>query len=717
MNHSLRLRTIAVAAFAIVNGLPMQAAYADDRLPEIEVTAPHEHGENYAPTDTSTALKIHAQQKDVPQTINVITSEVIRDQGARTLSDVLKNVPGVGLATGDGQRDAFVIRGFTALYDILLDGVRDDSQYFRDLYNIDRIEVLKGPAAVLYGRGSSGGLINRITKKPSFTPSAEIGVTVGSFDLRRTDFNVNRPVSDTVAIRLDGAYEDSGSYRDQGYVQNKDISPSLLWKDGAQSLLLQFDYQHQKRSIDFGIPGINGAPANVPISTYYGSRDAYPNDFTESEVKSTTAQYKQKISDTTSFTNTFRYFDYTLDRNHTRVTAVTGTVANPTLTFQRGNISRHEYGWFNQSEFTHDLTWGNTKHQLLTGVEFGEQNKYQYVNNSAAAPYTMTPSPSLYNPILQNLPFTVLTGPQNKGTAILSTQAAYIQDLITWTPQIKTLVGLRFDRFGQRYDNQIGASLDRTDNAFSPRAGIVWQPTSTQSYYATVSKSFQPSGEGGAVATNNAQLAPEKTQNLEVGTKIDLFNGAASFNAAVYQLTRSDVKITDPNNTALLIPIGEQQTKGLELSMNGEIARGWQMIASYSYMDGKVTKAVGNVPTVLIPGVAASALQGKTLALTPRHTASLWTLKSVEQWLPGVQVGGGITYRGGNYAAIDNAIKLPAFTTVDLAAYYRPAPKGMSLALNLKNIFDKRYYISANNDYGILPGAPRSVELTARYSF
>ena len=187
-------------------------------------------------------------------------------------------------------------------------------------------------------------------------------------------------------------------------MQNKDISPSLLWKDGAQSLLLQFDYQHQKRSIDFGVPGFNGSPLNVDPSTYYGAKNAYPNDYTESEVKSTTAQYKQKISDTTSFTNTFRYFDYTLDRNHTRAISITGTVANPILNFQRGNITRHEYGWFNQSEFTHDLTWGNTKHQLLTGVEFGEQNKYQYVNNAPAASYYQT---SLFNPVLpQNLPFT-----------------------------------------------------------------------------------------------------------------------------------------------------------------------------------------------------------------------------------------------------------------------------------------------------------------------
>jgi len=354
------------------------------------------------------------------------------------------------------------------------------------------------------------------------------------------------------------------------------------------------------------------------------------------------------------------------------------------------------------------------RHQLLAGMELGEQNKYQYVNNGSAAAYTYTTS--LFNPVLQDLPFTVTTTAQNKGVAVLDTSAVYIQDLISLNSQLKSLLGVRFDRFGQKYNNQLSApNLSRTDNAFSPRAGLVWQPTSNQSYYASYSKSFQPSGEGGAISTTNAQLAPENTRNLEVGTKIDLFDGRASFNAAIYQLVRTNVKYTDPV-TNLLIPIGQQETKGLELSFNGEVAKGWQVIAGYSYMDAKITKAVGTTKAPFT-SASATAIQGKTPSLTPRHTASLWTLKSLDQWVPGVQVGGGLTYRGENYAAIDNAVKLPSFTTFDMAAYYRPTPKGINVAVNLKNVFNKTYYISANNDAGIMPGAPRSIEMTVRYAF
>jgi len=720
--HPPRLRVVAIAVLSTCAAVPAfaqtlpAAQPSAQQLPEVSVSGQRQPGENYAPANAASATKIDAPLRDIPQTVNVITQEVMRDQGARSLTDVLKNVPGVGLATGDGQRDAFVLRGFTSLYDIYLDGVRDDAQYFRDLYNIERIEILKGPAGVLYGRGSSGGLINRITKKPEFTPSAEIGVTLGSYGLARTEFDVNRPVSDTIAVRLVGAYEDSGSYRDQGYLKNKDISPSVLWKDGAHSLLLQFDYQYQHRSIDFGVPGYRGAPASVPISTYYGALNGY-NDYTQSITETATAQYKWRVSDDTAFSNTFRYSEYALNRNHSRVGAINDLLATPTVTISRGNILRNEHGWYNQSELSHNIKLGTTSHKLLAGIEVGDQERFQYVNNNTGGIYAY--STALLNPILRDLPFTVTTAAQNRGYSTQTTRAAYVQSLSSWTSTIKTLVGLRYDNYYQKYDDQLATNADiaRTDNKVSPRAGLVWQPTGAQSYYASWSKSFQPSSEGTALAVNNTNLAPEKTTNIEVGTKIDVLDGRASFTGALYELTRTDIKVTDPSNTALLIPVGEQRTRGLELGFSGEITRGWQVIAGYSFMDGKVTKAVG---TVIAPfaSAVASPLQGKVLSLTPRHTFSLWTLKSLDQFgLPGFQVGGGVTYRGDNYAAIDNAVKIPNFTTVDLAGYWRPAPKGLSLALNLKNIFNKTYYISANNDSGILPGAPRTLELTARYKF
>ena len=698
----------------------MGAGVQAQTLPEVRVTSGEEHGAHYAPAQTTTAAKIEVPLRDIPQSVQIVTQEVIRDQGARSVSDVMKTSPSVGLATGDGQRDALVIRGFTALYDILLDGVRDDAQYFRDLYNIERVEVVKGPAAALYGRGSSGGLVNLITRKPGFGNSGEIGYTTGSYGLQRADFNINRAVSDTLAVRLDGAAEDSGSYRPNAYIRSQSFSPSLLWKDGSQSLLLQYNYQKQNRSIDFGVPGYRGRPADVGNSAYYGALDAYPADHANSLVQSTTAQYKNRLSDGMQFTDTLRYYEYELDRRHTRVGSVNDTLAIPRALISRGSVQRYEHGWFNQSELTRDVDIGGFANKLLVGVELGEQKRFQEVTNAATNKAGYSFSTPLFNPVPQDLPSTVpisQASAPTSGYTTNPTRSLYGQALTTWTPTIKTMVGLRYDSFGQRYDDRLPANADlsRTDKNFSPRVGVVWQPTTAQSYYASVTKSYQPSGEAGPLATSNADLKPEQTVNLEIGSKTELFDGNASFTAALYQLTRSDVKYTDPILNKL-VNVGEQRSRGIELTFTGQVQPGWQVIAGYSYLDAVVTKGVGTV-TAPFTSAVPTPLQGKTLALAPKQTFSLWTLKSIDSLMHGVQVGAGLVSRSSSYANIDNAVVMPGFATVDLAAYWRPSPKGWSVAFNLKNLFDRHYYISANNDVGILPGGPRTAEVTARYSF
>ena len=718
-NHSNN--RFCLNAFTLAAITAMGASAQAQTLPEIRVDSGQEHGANYAPAAGTTAAKIDAPLRDIPQSVQIVTQEVMRDQAARSVSDVMKTIPSVGIATGDGQRDALVIRGFTALYDILLDGVRDDSQYFRDLYNIERVEVVKGPAAALYGRGSSGGLVNLITKKPGFTNSGEIGYTIGSYGLKRADFNLNRAVSDTLAIRLDGAVEDSGSYRPNAYIRSRAFSPSLLWKDGSQSLLLQYNYQHQDRSIDFGVPGYQGRPANVAGNAYYGALHAFPEDHANSQIESTTAQYKNRLGEGATFTDTFRYYEYTLDRRHTRVGSVNDSGAVPMALLSRGSVQRYEHGWFNQSELTRDVNIGGLDNKLLVGVEIGEQKRYQEVNNAAAgnrAGYAF--STPLFAPVARDLPGTVPVSQASAPTAGYTTnptRSLYAQALTSWTPTIKTLLGLRYDSFGQRYDDRLPANADlsRTDKNVSPRAGVVWQPTAAQSYYASVTKSYQPSGEAGPLAVTNADLKPEQTVNLEIGSKTDLFDGGATFTAALYQLTRSDVKYTDPILNKL-INVGEQRSRGVELTFAGQVRPGWQVIAGYSYLDALVTRGVGTV-TAPFSSAVATPLQGKTLALAPRQTFSLWTLKSIDSLVHGVQVGAGVIARSASFANVDNAVVMPGFATVDLAAYWRPAARGWSAALNLKNVLDRRYYLSANNDLGILPGGPRTVEVSARYSF
>lgn len=717
MSNTLQLSPICLAILALLN-----PAHAEDQstdqtmLPEVRISSQRTLADDYAPATTQTGLKINAALRDVPQTVNVVTAELMRDQAAHTLQDVMKNIPGVGLAAGDGQRDAFVIRGFNALFDNLLDGVRDDPQYFRDLYNIERIEVVKGPAAVLYGRGSSGGLVNRVTRKPGYTPSAEIGVTVGSYGQRRTEFGLNQPLGDTLAMRLDGAVEDSDSFRDNGYAKTKALAPSLAWRSGAHSVLLQFDYQNQQRSIDFGVPALKGEPADVPRSQYYGALHADANDYSNTIVRQGTAQYKYQVAEHTTVSNTLRYYTYVLDRNNTRIASVNDLLAVPTVTLNRANVYRDEDGWFNQTEISHDLRLGGIRHQLLAGLEVGRQSRFVDSRNSAA-PNTFTTT--LFNPVLKDLPFAVTNTALTRGDAVQTTRGAYVQSLSSWTPTIKTLLGLRYDSFGQEFtDTRTAKSnfLERTDHTVSPRGGVVWQPSGMQSYYASLSRSYQPSGEAAPLTADNSQLGPEKTANIEVGSKLELFGGKASLTAALYQLTRTNIKVSDPANSGVLIPVGEQRARGMELSLAGEVAAGLQAVAGYSYMQTEVTKSFGTIKSPY-SSAAATPLLGKQLALSPRHVFSLWLLRSLDGVTPGLQAGAGMNYRSASFATLTNAVSMPGYATYDAAVYFRPARKGYSVALNLKNAFDRRYYIAANNDVGINPGAPRSVELSLRYAF
>jgi catecholate siderophore receptor len=390
---------VAGVAFAQDNAAT-QANAAADTLPAVTVKASsiRDPGEGYNPTSAVSATKTDAPLRDIPQTVNVVTAEVMRDQHATSLQDVLKNVAGVGFSTGDGQRDQVTIRGFSALADQFVDGIRDDAMYFRDLSNVDRVEVIKGPAAVLYGRGSSGGLINRVTKKPGIDIT-DVGISYGSWADRRVEGDVGREFGNgAAALRITGAHEEANSYRAQQFLNRSAIAPSLELRVAPKTtVLLQADYLEDRRVTDFGIPAFNGRPVDVPASTYYGAANARDVDFTQSRVYSGTATIKHEFNDQWSIRNATRYYHYSLDRNNT----LPGTVNEATqqVSLNRSNVYREEHGWFNQIDVTQKATLFGMKHELLYGAEFGQQNK-DLVNFSKNNIATV----DLFHPVLPTLP-------------------------------------------------------------------------------------------------------------------------------------------------------------------------------------------------------------------------------------------------------------------------------------------------------------------------
>lgn len=699
----LKIISTAVAAacsatFTIL--LHAQQSVGEQQLPEVNVRSGREDAGYNAPTATS-ATKTESPLRDIPQTVNVVPQELLRDQGARALQDALKNVPGVGLSHGDGQRDQVTIRGFTAIADQFIDGLRDDALYFRDLSNIERVEVLKGPASVLYGRGSSGGLINRITKKPGGN-LAEVTGQVGSWNQRRGEFDFGRVLNDgAAALRVTGAIERADSYRSQQFLERENLSPSLALKLGADTqLLIQGERLSDRRITDFGIPAFHGRPVNVSASVYYGAANARDVDYTQADVTAFGFTLSHRINTEWSFRNALRGYGYSLDRNNTLVGSV--NEAAQTVTLNHSNVRRNESGVFNQAELLQKTRLGGMDHQLLYGLELGRQRKDQVFvtqNNVATV--------SLFNPVLPVLPLKANAAPSTDNVGVMTVTSVYVQDLMTLSERWKALAGVRHDAFEQEtHERRPGQpNLARTDREWSPRVGLVYQPTPAQSYYASWSKSFQPSAEAFPLAANNAQLAPEETINHEVGTKLDFFNGQASVTASLFRLERTNIKATNPA-TNTLVPVGVQRSDGLELTFTGQLPQGWQLYSGYAYLDSRVISSVAVD--------AGQPVQDKRATLTSMHSANLWLTRPLGG---GFSAGGGFNYVGDRFANPGNTVTLPEYVTFDVAVWYRAL--GFDLQLNIFNLFDRKYIIAGHGSAPNLnlPGAPRSVQLTLRHAF
>lgn len=686
---------ISCALIALTLAAAVQASDVgeDQQRTDIIVTGLRD---GYVPQDSS-AAKVALPLRDIPQSIAVVPAEVLRDQRALSLQDAVRNVPGVTLASGDGQRDEFRIRGFTAIADQFVDGFRDDALYYRDLSNIDRVEVIKGPAAVLYGRGSSGGLVNRVTKKPDGDITAFV-LSAGSFDSYRSELDIGRlDRTSHVGFRLTGAIEDNGSFREQQFLKRFALAPSLLIGSGQDTtILVQADYVNDRRIMDLGIPALNGRPVDVPRSTYYGAANARDADLAHSEVLSQRVAVTHRFSDTLSLRNGFNHYRYTLDRQSTIPSMV--DPAALTVTLEHSRFDRDEEGWSNQTELTQKLNLLGTAHTILYGFEIAHQSKGSQRFAGRTVAVTSIFDPVL--PVVDNDSFNTFT---DNSVTRLDTRGLYVQDLIDFGHGIKAMLGLRHDWFIQKTDRRLPGQTDlaRTDRNWSPRAGLLFQPDDAQSYYVSWSRSFQPSAETFALATNNTDIEPEQTTNKEVGAKYTLLGGRLSVQAAAFILRRTGIKGTDPV-TQRIVPIGTQRTRGVELSAALDLPENFRAIAGYSHLDTRVTES------------ATPSLVGKRATLTPLNSASFFFTKTIAVRYG---LGGGVNYVGDRWADPANTTVLPSYATFDALAWAQFGP--VRFQLNAYNLANKRYIIAGHGTSPILnlPGAPRSVIGTARFSF
>lgn len=672
----------------------------ETKLPEVQVVGAAE--QKYVTKISSTATKTDTLLRDTPQAITVITKELMKDQAMQSMADAIRYVPGVVTAQGEGNRDTAVFRGNASTSDFFIDGIRDDVQYYRDFYNIESVEALKGSNAMIFGRGGSGGIINRVSKQAQWTPVREASITLGSWNNRRATADVGQAINQDLAFRVTGMVENSDSFRDGVNIKRAGINPTLAVRAGQNtSVVLGYEHFNDERVADRGIPSFQGKPLVVGNSVFFGNPALSP---TTSKVDALSANIDHDFGNGVSLRNRTRYADYDKFYQNVFPGAVNSTATSVAISAYNQDTKRKNF--FNQTDVTFDVVAAGVKHKILTGIEIGQQttdNLRQTGYFPAVGANATSISVAITKPYAEGVTFRQSATDANNHS-VAKNMAVYVQDQIEFSPQWQAILGLRYDHFDIDFTNNRNAQkLENTDTPISPRVGLVYKPITEMSLYASYSLAFAPrAGEQlSSLTVTNQAFDPEKFKNLEIGAKWDVTKDL-TLSAAVYQLDRSNVAITDPSDSTKTILVDGQRSQGVELAISGKLTPAWSIMGGYAYQDATITRTQ-----------SATAKAGAKLAQVPTHSASIWNRYDLNsQW--GVAAGG--VYRGAIYPSTDNLVMLPGFTRVDAALYYA-WDKHVQLQLNVENLTDKTYYAAAHSNNNITPGSPRAVRLGLHFKY
>jgi catecholate siderophore receptor len=658
----------------------------------------------YQAETTSTATKTMTPLREVPQAVTVITQPMMADQLMTGIADIVRYVPGVGMAQGEGNRDTPIFRGNSTTSDFFVDGIRDDVQYFRDLYNVERVEALKGPNAMIFGRGGAGGVINRTTRQADWGTARELSVEGGSHEHRRATVDIDHPLNSTVAARLTGMYENSGSYRDGVDLERYGVNPTVAFMlPGSTTLRFGYERFHDERTADRGVPSFAGRPFDADPSVFFGDPQVSSARVT---VNALTAGLDRTLGPDVLLRNRTRFADY--DKFYQNVYPSAAVTPDGTLATLGGyNNATARRNVFNQTDLTFTAASGRVRHVMLAGAELGRQATDNFRNTgyfSALGPAATSMRVDVASPML-SVPVAFrqsTTDADNHGIATVI--AVYAQDQVQLSRTVQAVAGLRYDRFEVDFhNNRTGADLSTRDDLVSPRAGFIYSPAKDLSLYTSYSLTYVPRAgdQLSSLSLTNEALDPEKFTNYEAGIKWDA-RPDLSLTAAVYRLNRTNVVVPDPTDATRALLVDGQRTQGVELGLAGNLTRSWRVLGAYAYQDGTITRTL-----------SANARAGARLAQVPDHSFSLWNRYDVtSSW----GVGLGVVHNGDRFTSTDNTVVLPAYTRVD-GALYLTLSRQLRAQVNLENLFDERYWPSSNGNNNITPGAPRSVRvaLTTRF--
>ena len=680
MNHSNSPRALLGVALLAVCTSPRAE---DETLTVVGKRSQHE--------EVATATRTNTPAKLVPQAIDSVKASELTAFGQPTLSEALTGIPGVN-ASGDTRFDGVNIRGFSASNDFYLDGFRDDMQYTRDLGNTERVEVLKGPAAVLYGRGSTGGIVNRVSKKPQKGLESSVSAQVGSFDSRRFAADLNGEAGERVQVRLNLAQEDKESFRDDVTSKRTLLAPSVNWEiTDTLNWLVQYERNEHDRTPDRGIPGVDGRPADVPIESVYSDTR---RDFIDDVAQSTRSRLTWDINDQWQLRQQLGYTSLDSQFDNTYVTSVKGDQ----VTRSRWQQDLKANSLISNTEAEGQLQTGPVEHRLLVGFEQNWQERTPKLYQNATA----IPAGNLYDPG---------SLPTYDGAMKLSSDAnhkvrgygLYVQDQLSlgdW----HLLAGLRRDDFtvtSRRNDLNKEETVSVT--SLSPRLGLVWNPIEEHAFYASYSKTFTPVGGeliGITPGDKNNNLDPQHTRLYEGGVKSDWLDGRLATTLSLYRLDMYNKRSKDPLDPTKVILTGLQRTEGIELSARAQLTDELYLRGGIAIQDAEQVKADAD-------------LQGKRPMNVSRQNGELFAgYQSGKQGWFGET---GVTAVGDRFADNANTTTLPGYARFDARAGYRW--QQWEAQLSVENLTDHDYFVSATSASQIMPGTPRQLHLSAAYRF
>ena len=708
---------LSLAAMMLAPSLALAEEAASERateLPAVKVESSADDGAVFRDVKSTTGSKFEADTRDVPQSISVVTEKLIESQGSYTLKDALRNVAGLTIAAGEGgvTGDSLTLRGFAARTDLYLDGVLDNGQYVRDSFFIDKVEVLKGPSSMLFGRGSTGGVINQISKKPKrgeHDLQGEVGLTYGSDSFKRLDADAAVSLAPGVQARVSAVAQDADSYRDFNFTDRQGIAPTLAVSLGADTKLTVLGlFQHEDSVFDYGVPMYRGKPADVPLSQFYGYADDRLQTY---DTAIGTLLLDHTFSADFKMRNALRYGDY--ERNYRTHLFGTVTDTGVTSTVARSQALRRgeQTTLINQTDFEVKSPLAGMPNTLIFGFELGRQTNLFLNKNSTGETDIAIFHPVLTPTVGAGLASDFSGALDSNSDRVAHTAAAYAMDEVEFAPHWKAVLGMRYDVFKVEQDDRINNANDfaNTDKKWSPRAGLIWQPGETQSYYLSYGESFNPSGEGVSLFASTANLDPEENRNYELGAKLDFLQGSLSANAAIFRIEKTNARTTDPNDPTVQILAGEQHTDGFEIGLTGRLTPAWDVSFSYALLDAEVSKST-TFQTGTVSGISKS-LAGMTPANVPRHSGALWnTWRLSPQW----SVGGGVYFVSSRFTDSVEEVQLPSYARWDaVVAYTQPK---WAFQLNLFNLFDTEYYESGQSR-SALPGLPLSANATLTFNF